>query len=166
MEVYVMEEFIVRDKNGEKIVLNESRAEVLNRIKQQSTKATTVAEMPTNKVLNGKNEIKFSVSEKSDINLVFVDSDVLQKNQKFLEEKGILKRVIERASKIANEAKTKASSMVSSVGKRVNDVLSKFKNDDKNNDENVIEFEESLQNNYPDNDIELLSEQQDQERVI
>ena len=166
MEVYVMEEFIVRDKNGEKIVLNESRAEVLNRIKQQSTKATTVAEMPTNKVLNGKNEIKFSVSEKSDINLVFVDSDVLQKNQKFLEEKGILKRVIERASKIANEAKTKASSMVSSVGKRVNDVLSKFKNDAKNNDENVIEFEESLQNNYPDNDIELLSEQQDQERVI
>ncbi len=161
-----MEEFIVRDKNGEKIVLNESRAEVLNRIKQQSTKATTVAEMPTNKVLNGKNEIKFSVSEKSDINLVFVDSDVLQKNQKFLEEKGILKRVIERASKIANEAKTKASSMVSSVGKRVNDVLSKFKNDAKNNDENVIEFEESLQNNYPDNDIELLSEQQDQERVI
>ena len=161
-----MEEFIVRDKNGEKIVLNESRAEVLNRIKQQSTKATTVAEMPTNKVLNGKNEIKFSVSEKSDINLVFVDSDVLQKNQKFLEEKGILKRVIERASKIANEAKTKASSMVSSVGKRVNDVLSKFKNDVKNNDENVIEFEESLQNNYPDNDIELLSEQQDQERVI
>lgn len=161
-----MEEFIVRDKNGEKIVLNESRSEVLNRIKQQSTKATTVAEMPTNKVLNGKNEIKFSVSEKSDINLVFVDSDVLQKNQKFLEEKGILKRVIERASKIANEAKTKASSMVSSVGKRVNDVLSKFKNDAKNNDENVIEFEESLQNNYPDNDIELLSEQQDQERVI
>ena len=161
-----MEEFIVRDKNGEKIVLNESRSEVLNRIKQQSTKATTVAEMPTNKVLTGKNELKFSVSEKSDINLVFVDSDVLQKNQKFLEEKGILKRVIERASKIANEAKTKASSMVSSVGKRVNDVLSKFKNDAKNNDENVIEFEESLQNNYPDNDIELLSEQQDQERVI
>ena len=166
-----MEEFIIRDKNGEKIVLNESRVKVLNRIKQQSAKATTIAEMPTNKVFNGKREIKFSLfnSKNSDINLVFVDSDILKKNQKFLEEKSILKRVIEKASKIASKVKMKASSMVGSMSKKENDIVSNFKNDTKNNNGNEKEFEENMQNNYSNNEIEILSNpslQQDQERVI